>query len=58
MLPLTKETAGPSSKYLGPGNWEKLNFRRFSKFYNPDLKTYNFSIKTLMGEPGATKAKP
>jgi len=58
MLPLTKETAGPSTKYLGPGNWEKLNFRRFSKFHNPDLKTYNFSIKTLMGKPRATKAKP
>jgi ABC-type sugar transport system substrate-binding protein len=58
MLPLTKETAGTSAKYLGPGNWHKLNIRQFSKFYNPDLKTYDFSIKSLIGEPGATKAKP
>jgi ABC-type sugar transport system substrate-binding protein len=57
MLPLTKETVGNYLKYFGTGHWRKIDFRQFSKFYNRDLKTYNFSLETLLAEPKAAEAK-
>lgn len=48
MLPLTQETVGNYLKYFGTGHWRKIDFRRFSKFYNRDLKTYNLSLRALL----------
>jgi ABC-type sugar transport system substrate-binding protein len=58
MLPLTKETVGNYLKYFGTGHWRKIDFRRFSKFYNRDLKSYNLSVKALLAESKAAEAKP
>ena len=53
MMPLTKEIVDHYSKFLGTDNGNRIDFRRRSKFYNPDLKTYDFSLKTLLAEPRA-----
>ena len=36
------------AKKLGDRNWEKVDFRKFSKFYNKELKHYDFSLKNLL----------
>lgn len=52
MIPLTREDVAEYVARLGPGNWKKLDVRRFSKYYNPKLKAYDFSVKALLAGGG------
>jgi ABC-type sugar transport system substrate-binding protein len=58
MLPLTKDSVENYFKLFGAGNWRRIDFRRYSKFYNPDLKHYSFSIKPLLAQPRAAMEQP
>lgn len=35
-------------KYFGDQNWSKINFKRFSKKRNPNIKKYNFKLKKIL----------
>ena len=35
-------------KTFQANNWSKIDFKQFSKRYNPELKQYNFSLATLI----------
>jgi ABC-type sugar transport system substrate-binding protein len=48
MVPITKENVERYRHSLGAGNWQKLNFKRFSKFYHPEIKSYNLSVDALV----------
>lgn len=34
-------------KYFGDSDWDKIDFKKFSKVYNPDIKEYNFSLEEI-----------
>lgn len=49
--PLSAMTAKNYPQYknlLQEGNWEKIDFKKLSKKYNPDLKSYNFNINQFL----------
>ncbi|HEX7028814.1 MAG TPA: ABC transporter substrate-binding protein [Gammaproteobacteria bacterium] len=49
--PLNIINAGNYKQYtnlLQEGNWEQVDFRKFSKKYNPQLKSYNFNISQFL----------
>lgn len=49
--PLNIINAGNYAQYttlLQEGNWEQVDFRKFSKKYNPQLKSYNFNISQFL----------
>ncbi len=33
---------------IGQGDWERIDFARFSKKKNPGLKTYHFTIEAVL----------
>jgi len=35
---------------LGDRNWNKIDFTKFSKVHNPDMKKYDFSLKTILNQ--------
>lgn len=37
-------------KFLANPDWKRVNFRHYSKFYNPALKHYHFDIESLFKE--------
>lgn len=44
-------TAGNAREYLqrfGSQNWDSIDFRKFSKKYNPSLNEYSFGLKAVM----------
>lgn len=43
MMPLTSKNIDEYQRKMNTNNWKKVNFRKFSKKLNPDLKEYNFS---------------
>ncbi|OHD10417.1 MAG: hypothetical protein A2Y34_01170 [Spirochaetes bacterium GWC1_27_15] len=45
---LSQENVDTFLKVFGDGNWEKVDFKKFSKTLNPKLKKYDFSLKNLM----------
>lgn len=49
--PLSSINAGNHAEYknvLRESNWERVDFREFSKKYNPQLKSYNFNINQFL----------
>lgn len=44
---VTKQNVADFRKYFLPDDWGKIDFRRFSRKYNPDLKEYNFSLEAF-----------
>ena len=34
---------------LRADHWQKIDFKKFSKTLNPDLKQYNFSLEHILG---------
>lgn len=44
---ITRSNVKQYLKALDSNRWSKLDFRKFSKVYNPDLKKYNFSPDIL-----------
>jgi len=49
MQVISKRNVQSYLRQLGDKNWEDIDFRRFSKVYNPKLKTYDFSLKAILG---------
>jgi hypothetical protein len=52
ITPVYPITAGNIQKYikvLDRTKWNKIDFRRFSKKYNPDLKHYDFTPENFFG---------
>ena len=35
-------------KYFGDSNWDKIDFKKFSKYYNKDIDNYNFSLDKII----------
>ena len=48
MFPITKYNADTYLKKLQRENWSKVNFRSYSRVYNPSLRKYNFNLSTLL----------
>jgi len=52
-LPLMAITQKNASKYLEAftkDNWKNIDFKSYSKHYNPSLKKYNFTIERIFRE--------
>lgn len=47
MHPITESNINEYLKLLGDRNWNKIDFRKFSKTYSPDLKKYDFSLDAI-----------
>ena len=45
---ISKENIQFYLQWLGENNWEDLDFRRFSKVFNPKLKKYDFRLESLL----------
>ena len=48
MQALTEENINDYLRKFGDGNWNKIDFRRFSKKYNPHLSKYDFSLDAVL----------
>ncbi len=48
MTLLTQENIDRFYMFLMNRNWEAIDFKSYSKILNPELKTYDFSFKTLL----------
>lgn len=48
MQAVTRNNVDNYFKRLGDRNWRKINFRKFSKTYNPELKKYDFSLDAIL----------
>jgi len=35
-------------QYFKTGNWDKIDFKQFSKIYNPKIKKYDFSLEAVL----------
>ena len=46
------EQADRFSQLYGEGRFDAIDFKRFSKFHNPQLKRYNFEFQQLLGKKG------
>lgn len=40
----------PYSKKLGSQDWEKIDFKKFTKTHNSKLKAYDFSLKNILSQ--------
>jgi len=52
MLALSRENLRNYEPRLETMDWNKINFRRLSKYFSPDLKAYRFSLDELIATPG------
>lgn len=50
MDPITKENVNTFLTHLGDQNWDKIDFRKFSKVFNPKLKKYNFGLEAILSQ--------
>jgi len=48
MQALTEKNINDYLKKFGDGNWNKIDFRQFSKKYNPHLSKYDFSLDAVL----------
>lgn len=48
MQAITAENVDRYTRRLGDRDWGKINFKRFSKHYNPSLEQYDFSLDALL----------
>lgn len=59
MHTLTAKNASQYAEFLDRNYWKQLDFRRFSKALNPELKKYDFSLEALMRPaPAAATRRP
>jgi ABC-type sugar transport system substrate-binding protein len=49
MYAITADNVGIYERVLNTSEWDKIDFRKFSKKYNPDLKRYNFTPENIFG---------
>jgi ABC-type sugar transport system substrate-binding protein len=56
MQALNRENLRNYQPRLETIDWEKINFRRLSKYFSPDLKAYRFSLDELIAPPEASDA--
>jgi ABC-type sugar transport system substrate-binding protein len=42
---------------INAGNWEKIDYKTFSKFYHPDIKKYNFTLLDTVAPQTTEKGK-
>jgi ABC-type sugar transport system substrate-binding protein len=47
MFLITSENVNKYGKIFDSFNWEEIDFKKYSKIYNKNLKSYNFSLKNL-----------
>ena len=47
MAPITAKNYSSYQSLLNQKNWTKINFKKFSKVYNPSVKKYNFNLSEL-----------
>lgn len=47
---IDKSNVSQYLKHLSDTQWDKVDFRKFSKVQNPDLKNYDFSLKALLNQ--------
>ncbi len=48
MQEITRDNVNEYYEAFGDRNWDKIDFRKFSKAYNKKLKQYDFSLKGLL----------
>lgn len=48
MRPITYANVDYYGKKLNQANWKKINFRKFSKKYNPKVKKYDFRMQNIL----------
>lgn len=46
--PIGKKEVDEYYKYLDKNNWSKINFKKYTKFHNKNLKEYKFNPKDLL----------
>lgn len=44
---VTKQNVADFKKYFLPADWGKIDFKRFTKTHNPDIKEYDFSLEAF-----------
>lgn len=57
LYPVTKENVQEYKEKLENVGWRGVDFKKFSKVFNPDLKKYDFSLKTVLKELEGHKPK-
>lgn len=50
MRPVTSANVDYYERKLNQNNWKKINFRKFSKKYNPKIKKYDFRIQNILNQ--------
>ena len=45
---LTQENLSSYQQHFGTGDWSKIDFTKFSKKLNPDLKEYDFTLDAIL----------
>lgn len=58
MHTLTAKNASQYAEFLDRNYWKQLDFRRFSRALNPELKKYDFSLEALMRPAPAATRRP
>ncbi|MCP4162101.1 MAG: substrate-binding domain-containing protein [Deltaproteobacteria bacterium] len=48
MHSIDKSNVDKLKHVFGKQEWEKIDFKKFSKIHNPDLKKYNFNLKAVL----------
>ncbi|WP_108649122.1 hypothetical protein [Dongshaea marina] len=48
MYPITRDNLAQYQPLLIQSRWEEIDFRKFSKVYNPKVKRYDFSPEMVM----------
>lgn len=56
MLALSQQNLRDFVPRLETVDWEKVNYRRLSKYFSPELKSYRFSLNELVANSGASEA--
>lgn len=50
MRPITSSNVDYYENKLNEKNWGKINFRKFSKVYNPSIKKYDFKMQNILNQ--------
>ncbi|MBN1378937.1 MAG: ABC transporter substrate-binding protein [Gammaproteobacteria bacterium] len=58
IVAMTPENISQYEKILDKDFWAKVDFRKFSKKYNPELESYNFSISQFLDYSENGESKP
>ncbi|MCP4296644.1 MAG: substrate-binding domain-containing protein [Proteobacteria bacterium] len=48
MFPITNNNVDFFQKHFRPEDWSKIDFTKFSRVLNPQQKTYNFGLKSVL----------